>query len=195
MADVTLYHNPKSRAQIVKWMLEEIGQPYKTIELGYGEPLHTAEYLAINPMAKVPAIVHDGHVVTEAAAICLYLADVFPQAGLAPPTHQRHAYYRWTLFAAGPVEQAMMDHYRKLVPDAEQQVMLGYGTWERVITGLETAVSASDYIAGDSFSAADVYFGSQLHWCISFGMLEDRPAFSAYLERLRRRPAFQRTMG
>ena len=195
MGEILFYHNPRSRGQIAKWMLEETGCAYTTIELDYGAPMRTEAYLAINPMAKVPAIVHDGRVVTETAAICLYLADTFPDAGLAPPPNQRHAYYRWTLFAAGPVEQAVMDRHRKLAPDAEQQGMIGYGTWERVISAMELAVSASDYVAGDRFSAADVYFGSQLHWCTSFGLLEERPAFSAYLQRLRSRPAFLRAMG
>ena len=195
MSELIFYYNPRSRAQTVHWMLEEVGQPYETVLLDYGAQMKSADYLAINPMGKVPAIVHHGRVVTEAAAICLYLADAFPQAGLAPPPEHRQAYYRWTLFAAGPVEQAMMDGYRKLVPDEQQQVMVGYGSWDRVISALETAVSATDFVAGDRFSAADVYFGAQLDWCTRFGIMEARAPFTAYLERIRARPAYQRSMG
>ncbi len=195
MSELQFYHNPKSRAQIVHWMLEELGEPYQLIAMNYGDALHTPEFLAINPMAKLPAIVHNGHVVTETAAICLYLADAFPEAGLAPPADQRHAYYRWILFAAGPIEQAMMDRHRQLAPDAKEQTMIGYGTWERAISVMASAVPATGYLTGPQFSAADVYFGSQLHWLVQFGMLEDRPAFHGYLQRLRCRPAFQRAMG
>lgn len=194
MSELIFYFNPKSRAQTAHWMLEEVGQPYETVTLEYGPQMKSADYLAINPMGKVPAIVHHGRVVTEAAAICLYLADAFPEAGLAPPPAQRQAYYRWTLFAAGPVEQAMMDGYRKLTPDEQQQVMVGYGSWDRVMTALETAVSGTDYVAGDRFSAADVYFGAQLDWATRFGAMEAGAAFTAYLERLRARPAYQRSM-
>ncbi|HRE36661.1 MAG TPA: glutathione S-transferase, partial [Sphingopyxis terrae] len=105
--DLIFYTNPMSRGQIVRWMLEEVGAPYQTQILGYDDSMKGADYLAINPMGKVPAIVHRGKVVTECAAICAYLADAFPDAGLAPPLEARADYYRWLFFAAGPLETAV----------------------------------------------------------------------------------------
>lgn len=190
---LVFYTNPQSRGMTVRFMLEELGVPYETVILDYEGAMKTPEYLAINPMGKVPAIVHDGHVVTECAAICAYLADAFPEAGLAPPPGERADYYRWMFFAAGPVEAAIMDRYRKLEPDAEQQRMIGYGTFERAMAAMEAAVSKTEWIAGDRFSAADVYAGSQLDWPMKFGMIEATPALTAYLERLRARPGYVRT--
>src|SRR3569623_1649044 len=105
--DLVFYTNPMSRGRIVRWMLEEVGQPYRTELLEYETGMKAAQYLAINPTGKVPAIVHGGTVVTEGAAICAYLADAFPQAGLAPALDDRGDYYRWLFFAAGPVEAAV----------------------------------------------------------------------------------------
>jgi glutathione S-transferase len=107
MADLTLYTNPMSRGRIARWMVEEVGQPYDTVLLEYGGSMKGADYLAINPMGKVPAIRHGETIVTEGAAICAYLADAFPEAGLAPPPAERGAYYRWLFFGAGPLEQAV----------------------------------------------------------------------------------------
>ncbi|MBC7504499.1 MAG: glutathione S-transferase, partial [Sandarakinorhabdus sp.] len=125
-------------------------------------------------------------------AICAYLADAFPEAGLAPPAGQRADYYRWLFFGAGPVEAANMDKYRKLEPDAEQQRMVGYGTFERTMSALDTAVTRHPWLAGDTFSAADVYAGSQIDWPMQFGMLEPTPALSDYITRLRARPGYVR---
>ncbi len=190
MTDLVLYTNPQSRGRTARFMLEELGVPYETVILDYEGAMKTPEYLAINPMGKVPAIRHGDQIVTECAAICAYLADAFPAAGLAPPARQRGAYYRWLFFGAGPVEAAIMDKYRKIEPDAEQQRMIGYGDFDRVIAALDAAVTRTPWLAGDSFSAADVYAGSQIDWPMQFGMLEPTPALSDYIERLRARPGY-----
>jgi glutathione S-transferase len=192
MSEVIFYTNPQSRGQTVRWMLEEVGAPYESVILDYGTTMKAPDYLAINPMGKVPAIRHGGQVVTECAAICAYLADAFPAAGLAPPLANRAAYYRWLFFAAGPVEQAIMDRFRKFEPDAEQQTMIGYGSFPAVLAALEQAVGTGEWLAGDSFSAADVYAGAQIDWPLQFGMIEPNPVLLAYVERLRARPAYQK---
>ena len=192
MSGIIFYTNPQSRGQTVRWMLEELGEPYETVLLDYGTTMKSPGYLAINPMGKVPAIRHGRHIVTEGAAICAYLADAFPQAGLAPAPSDRAAYYRWLFFAAGPVESAMLDHFRKIVPEGEQKLMAGYGSWEDVLNALEIAVADTEWIAGDRFSAADVYAGSAIDWPAKFGMIQPTPKMAAYLERLRVRPAYGR---
>ncbi|KAB7643621.1 glutathione S-transferase family protein [Polymorphobacter fuscus] len=190
--DLILYTNPQSRGRTARFMLEEVGVPYETVILDYEGAMKTPEYLAINPMGKVPALRHGDQTVTECAAICAYLADAFPDAGLAPPPARRGDYYRWLFFAAGPVEAAIMDRYRKLEPDDEQQRMLGYGDFDRTIAAIDAAVTRHPWLAGDDFSAADVYAGSQIDWPMQFGMLTPTPALSDYVERLRARPAYVR---
>ncbi|PAX06508.1 glutathione S-transferase family protein [Sphingomonas lenta] len=192
MADLTLYTNPHSRGRIARWMLEEVGQPYDVEVLGYGGTMKAAEYLGVNPMGKVPAIVHHGQVVTETAAICAYLADAFPEAGLAPEPHERADYYRWMFFAAGPVEAAVTNHSMKVVPDEKQQTMAGYGNFELAMRVLESAVAKHPYVAGDRFTAADVYVGSSIGWYTRFGIIQRNAAYDAYLERIESRPAFKR---
>lgn len=189
---LTFYTNPMSRGRIVRWMLEEVGAPYETVVLDYATTMKDESYLAINPMGKVPAIVHDGHVVTEGAAICAYLADAFPEAGLAPPLGERADYYRWLFFAAGPVEHAVTNRSLGVTPTSDQQRMAGYGHLDLVVDVLEQAVTAHPYIAGETFSAADVYAGSQVAWGVMFGSLPKRPAFEAYLGRILSRPAYKR---
>jgi len=174
MMTLVFYTNPQSRGRIARWMLEEVGAPYDTVLLGYADSMKAAEYLAINPMGKVPAIVHDGHVVTECAAICAYLADAFPDAGLAPPTTGRANYYRWLFFAAGPVEQAVIDRSRKIEVTPEQGRMVGYGSYDTTVDALEAAVKGRSFIAGGRFSAADVYVGSHIAWGMMFGTLPKR---------------------
>ncbi len=186
-ADLVLYTNPQSRGRIARWMLEEVGTDYETVLIEYGDAMKSPEYLKVNPMGKVPAIMHRGEVVTESAAICLYLADAFPEAELAPQAH-RAAYYRWMLFAAGPVEAAATNHTLGFKVPADKESMVGYGTYARMIDTLAAALGQHDYIAGDAFTAADVYVGSFL----DYGFLEHRPAFDDYLLRLRDRPAFKR---
>ena len=195
MADeLVFYTHPKSRGRIVRWMLEEIGQPYRTELLDYGTTMKAPAYLAINPMGKVPAIRHGDTVVTEAAAICAYLADVFPEARLAPPPGDRlrGPYYRWLFFVAGPLEAAWTNKAMGFVVPPERERMMGYGRFETVIDVLEQAVSRAEYLVGDRFTAADVYVGSGIGFGMQFGMIEKRPAFERYWQRLSARPAAQR---
>jgi glutathione S-transferase len=175
-------------------MLEEIGQPYRTEVLDYGTTMKAPAYLAINPMGKVPALRHGDVVVTEAAAICAYLADAFPQAGLAPPPGDRlrGPYYRWLFFAAGPVEAAVSNKAFGFVVPPEREGNIGYGSFERVMNTLEQAVSRADYLVGDKFTAADVYVGSQIGFGLMFKTVEPRPAFQQYWQRISARPAHAR---
>lgn len=192
MTDLVLYTNPMSRGRIARWMLEETGADYRTEILEYGTTMKAPEYLAINPMGKVPAIRHGDTVVTECAAICAYLADAFPQANLAPALNDRGSYYRWLFFTAGPLEAAIADRTLGVEVPADKQRMVGYGSYGQVMDALEKAVSAAPYIAGDSFSAADVYIGSHISWGLQFGTMETPPAFEAYWKRLESRPAHVR---
>jgi glutathione S-transferase len=188
--ELVLYTNPQSRGRIARWMLEEVGQPYRAEIVGWGPPMK-GDYVSINPMGKVPAITHGDTVVTECAAICAYLADAFPQAGLAPePTSRLRApYYRWMFFAAGPVEAAVTNKALGVTVSPERERMVGYGNFGMVMDTLEGAVTQGEYILGDRFSAADVYLGSQVLWGLQFGSIEKRPAFEAYGKRLAARPA------
>jgi len=193
MADeLIFYTNPMSRGQIARWMLEEVGAPYEPRILDYGTTMKGADYLAVNPMGKVPAVVHDGKVVTECAAICAYLADAFPAAGLAPDVADRADYYRWLFFTSGPVEQAITAKHFGVEPDADQQRMAGFGSLPAALDALESAVAGKAFVAGDRFSAADVYVGSQIDWGLQFGTIPSRPAFEAYVAPLRERAAYKR---
>lgn len=193
MADeLVFYTNPQSRGQIVRWMLEETGADYRTELMDYASTMKAEPYLAINPMGKVPAIVHNGHVVTECAAICAYLAEAFPEAGLAPTAGERADYYRWLFFAAGPMEQAITNNSARFEPSPEQGRMFGYGNYDLAVDTFEKAVSAHPYIAGDRFTAADVYVGATVGWGVAFGTLPTRDAFAAYAERVTSRDAYKR---
>ncbi len=192
MADeLVFYTNPMSRGRIVRWMLEEVGQPYRTEVLEYGTTMKAPEYLAINPMGKVPALKHGDAVITETGAICAYLADAFSQANLAPALgdRRRGPYLRWMFYAAGCVEPAAWLNAMKFEPPEDRRRMVGYGTMGEVLDALEGAVSRGEYILGDMFSAVDVYLGSQIGWGVQFGTLEKRPAFEPYLARIMARPA------
>lgn len=191
-SNILFYTNPMSRGQIARWMLEEIGQPYETIVLDFGTSMKATDYLAINPMGEVPAIVHAGKTVTEAAAICAYLADAFPDSGLTPSTAGRADYYRWLFFAAGPVEAAVTNKALGFVVPEGRERMTGYGTYDHVIDTLESAVSVPMWICGNQFTAADVYVGAQVDWGLTFGTIPSRPAFEDYAGRLRARPAYKR---
>jgi glutathione S-transferase len=162
--ELVFYTNPMSRGRVVRWMLEEVGQPYRTEILGYGTSMKSPDYLAINPMGKVPAITHGGVAVTETGAICAYLADAFPEAGLAPTLGDkaRGPYLRWMFYAAGPVEAAVTNKSLGVEPPVERRPMIGYGCYEDVLNTLERAVYETDYVAGGRFTAADVYFGAQI---------------------------------
>jgi glutathione S-transferase len=192
MTDLVLYTNPMSRGRIARWMLEETGVPYETQVLQYGPEMKSPEYLAINPMGKVPAIRHGEVVVTEGAAICAYLADAFPEAGLAPApgTPERGPYYRWLFFGAGPVEAAVTNGSMGVRTDTPEIMgRVGYGSLPLVLDTLENLLADRDYVLGDRFSAADVYLGAQIGWGLHFGTMDERPGFRAYVERTGSRPA------
>ncbi len=191
MADIAFYTNPMSRGQIARWALHEAGADYDQHLLSYESDMKGDAYLAINPMGKVPAIVHHGKIVTECAAICAYLAEAFPDADLLPYENERADYFRWLFFTAGPAEQAITSNSMQWVPTDEQQRMVGFGSYDRVVDVLEDALTQTDFICGPRFTAADIYVGSQVDWGVTFGSLPTRPVFTAYAERVRARPAYQ----
>jgi glutathione S-transferase len=193
---ITFYTNPMSRGRIVHWMLEEVGAPYEMKVLDFEKREHkTPEFLAINPMGKLPTIMHRGVVVTEAAAICTYLADTFSLGKLAPALDdpRRGTYLRWMFFGAGCVEPAMLDKAMNR-PPVERVGSVGWGTYEDTLNALEQAITPGPYILGDSFSAVDVYIGSQIGWGLFMKSIEPRPSFQAYAARMNERPAHQRVM-
>jgi glutathione S-transferase len=192
MADLIFYTNPMSRGQTVRWMLEEIGQPYETQILDYGTTMKAPDYLAINPMGKVPAIQHNGKIVTEVAAIVCYLADTFPDAGLAPDPKDRADYYRWIFFMSGPVEAAFTAKSMGWEVPQDRQAMAGFGNYDLAIDTLEQALSGRQFIAGDHFTAADLLVGAYIGFMLRFNLLEPRPAFTDYAERVTDRPAYRR---
>lgn len=191
MAELTFFTNPQSRGRIVRWMLEEVGRPYDTEIIVY-EDMKSARYLAVNPMGKVPAVRHRGHVVTECAAICAYLADAFPEAMLGPNAEEKADYYRWLFYAAGPIEHAVTNNFAKWVPAPEQGRMFGYGSFDMVVSVLDDLFTSRDYICGNRFTAADVYVGSQIMFPLQFGMLPERDSFLRYRDRLQARDAYKR---
>lgn len=195
--EITFYYNPRSRAQMAHWMLEEVGAPYKTVlmDLDAGDT-RKPEFLAVNPMGKLPTIVHKGVVVTETAAIIAYLADAFPQAGLAPALDdpQRGAYYRWLFFGAGCFEPALLDTMLKR-PPVEGKGTVGWGSYDDVVAALKQTLAKGPYLLGERFTAADVYVGAEISWAMMFGAsnLKGDPVFDAYVARLHERPAFKRS--
>jgi len=194
--EVVLYSSPMSRGRIVHWMLEEVGAPYRfeVVNLENQEQ-KKASFLAVNPMGKVPAIVHRGTVVTESGAICAYLADVFPAAGLAPAVDSpaRGTYYRWLFFGACCVEPAVIDRMFAR-PAPSRPGALSYGCYEDALATLEKAITPGPYILGTQFSAADVYIGSQIGFGLMTKALEPRAVFVEYANRLQQRPAYRRFM-
>jgi glutathione S-transferase len=192
MTDLIFYTNPMSRGQTVRWMLEEVGQPYETEILDYGTTMKAEPYLSINPMGKVPAIQHKGKVVTEVAAICCYLADAFPAANLAPPPGERADYYRWIFFTSGPVEAAFSNKAAGWEPTPERQRMFGYGNYDLAINNLEKALAGREYIAADHFTAADLFVGANVNFMLAFNLLEPREVFVDYARRMTDRPAYER---
>lgn len=189
--ELVFYTHPMSRGRTVRWMLEEVGRPYRTELREFGSTMKAAEYLAINPMGKVPTLRHGTVIVTETAAICAYLADAFPEARLAPPPGdpRRGPYYRWLFFGAGPLEAAWTNQALGFITPPDRARMAGYGSLDAVLHTLEGALQQTGYLAGDSFTAADLYIGAQLGFGLRFGMIEARPAFVAYADRLAARPA------
>jgi len=193
MGKPVLYHMPQSRGATTLWMNEELGQvcDIKLLNLKAGEQKQP-DYLKLNPMGKVPALSHDGAVVTEAAAICAYLADAFPDAGLAPATTDplRGVYYRWMCFAPSCIEPMMLDKLSKAT--RENSGATGHGTEESVLSAIKSALVNGPFILGETFSAADVVFGSTLNFAIMFGAIANEDPYKSYVERLRERPAFIR---
>ncbi len=194
MADIKFFTNPMSRGQIVRWMLEEVGQPYDTEIVDYAV-MHDDAYRAINPMMKVPAIVHRGRTVTECAGIIAYLADAFPEAGLAPREEEKADYYRWLFFAAGPIEQAVTNKANGFDPSEEKGRMFGYGSYDLAVNTLADQLAGRAFVCGDRFTAADVYVGSQVLWGTQFGTLPSLQPFLDYGGRLSAREAYQRGKG
>lgn len=192
MADLIFYTNLQSRGQTVRWMLEEVGTPYETEILEYGSNMKADPYLAINPMGKVPAIQHNGKVVTEVAAIICYLADAFPEASLAPPPADRADYYRWIFFTSGPIEAAFTNKAAGWEPTPEKQRMFGYGSYDLAIGTLENTLTAKQYLAADHFTAADLFVGANVNFMLQFNLLEPRPVFVDYAARMTDRDAYRR---
>ena len=184
------YTNPMSRAQIVRWALHEVAADYDQVLLEYDTTMKADDYLKINPMGKVPAIDHDGKIITECAAICAYLAEVFPDAGLAPTASEQADYFRWLFFTSGPVEQAIINRSLGFAVTADQERMAGYGNYDRVVDVLDAKFQADQYACGERFTMADVYVGAQIVWGTQFGTLPDRVSFLAYAKRVTDRSAY-----
>ena len=197
--EIVFYHNPRSRSQMVHLMLEEAGAPYRIVPIDLDKGEHkTPSFLALNPMGKLPTIVHRDVVVTETAAIIAYIADTFPSAGLAPPMGDalRGSYYRWLFFGAGCVEPALLDRMMNR-PEVERKSAVGWGSYDEVVAALEKALVPGPWLLGDRFSAADIYVGSQIRFAMMFGAagFKGKTVFDDYVARLSARPAAQRTSG
>jgi glutathione S-transferase len=194
MADLLLYHAVPSRSATVRWMLEEVGEPYdiQLLNLAEGEQ-RKPEYLAVNPQGKVPALRHKGVVVTEVAAICAYLADEFPKARLnvSVGDPRRGVYLQWLFFGPSCIEPAITDRAfpRKEAPRAGA---LGYRDIDQLADIIAKAVAQGPYLLGERFTAADVVIGSGVRWGTMFKLIPERPEFGSYVARLAQRPALQR---
>lgn len=194
MADLTLYHASPSRSSVTLWMLEELGEPYDVLMLNLQNgDQQKPDYLAINPMGKVPALKHKDTVITEVAAICTYLADAFPGAKLNVPigSPRRGVYLKWLFFGPGCLEPAMTD---RVFPRKEQprRAALGYGDYDTAMNVVAQAVAKGPYLMGEQFTAADVVIGSNIRWGMIFKMVPERTEFTAYAERIAARPAARR---
>ncbi|MEP3049957.1 MAG: glutathione S-transferase family protein [Erythrobacter sp.] len=193
MAEFTFYTVGMSRGQISRWALHEADADYDQVAFEWTSK--PDDFAKINPMGKVPALVHHhgghDHLITEAAAINHYLAETHPQAGLLPDTHERAAYFRWLFFAAGPLEQAVMSKMMGWEVPADKAATSGFGTLELALSVAEDWLTTNDFAAGDRFTMADTYFGSQFIWGLRFGSIPETPAFRAYVERITDRPKYQ----
>ena len=192
MAEFTFYTVAMSRGQIARWALHEAGADYEHVVFDWAT--RPESFKDINPMNKVPTLVHHhaghDHVVTEAAAICHYLAETHPEAGLLPDGHERAAYFRWLFFGAGPLEQATVAKAMGWEVPEERSGMAGFGSLELTLNACSGWLSENDFAAGNRFTMADVYFGSQFVWGLRFGSIEEKPAFKAYVERITSRHAY-----
>ena len=196
--EIVFYHNPQSRSSMVHWMLEEAGVPYRVVPIDFAKGEHKApSFLALNPMGKLPTIVHRGVVVTETAAIIAYVADLAPEKGLAPKPGDplRGSYYRWLFFGAGCIEPALIDKMMKR-PEVERKSTVGWGSYEDVVATLKETLDEGPYLLGETFSAADVYVGSEIRWAMMFGApgLKGEKVFDDYVARLAARPVAQRLL-
>lgn len=197
MAEFTFYTNPMSRGQIARWALHEAGADYEQVIVEYG-PDQPEAFTKANPMRKFPTLVHNHddqeHVITEAAAICHYLAETHPDAGLLPNAHEKASYFRYLLFAAGPVEQAITARSMgwDVGDDPQKQGTTGFGSYDRMVDALNTMLTGRDYVCGDRFTMADVYVGSQAIWGVEFGTLPKRDVLVSYAERLKSRDAYMK---
>ena len=190
--DLTFFTHPMTRGRCVRWMLEEIGTPYDTVALEFQTTMKADEFLAINSMGKVPVIRHAGTIVTEAAAICAYLADAFPDVGLAPATTARGDYYRWLFFGAGPLDQAVTMNALGFEVPPDGVGTVGTRPLPQVIDALAKALSQHAFLAGDAFTAADVYVGFNVGFGLRFGTIEPNGTLQSYWDRISDREAFQR---
>ena len=194
MSSMILYTNPMSRGRIIRWMLEEIGVPCELRVMEFGDTMKTPEYLALNPMGKVPTLVDDGAVVTEVVAICAYLAERFPEAALAPPlgSSARAAYWRWLFFIAGPLEMAMTAKQYQWRIDTENSMSVGCGMTDDALHAIEQQLHKGPWLCGDSFTVPDLLLSSYLGWYLRWDMLESRPVYVDYVARAEARAAAQR---
>ena len=190
--ELVFYMHPMSRSRLVRWMLEEIGQPYQTKILEFGHSMKAPEYLLINPMGKVPAIRHGEAIVTEQIAIYIYLADLFPQAGLTPALDdpRRGPYLRWIAYYGASFEPALIDKFMKR--DAAPITQSPYADYDSMLGALESQLAAGPYLFGDRITAADILWGMALTWTMRFGLVPRADVFVRYAERITARPAFQR---
>lgn len=193
MANYTFYTHPMSRGQIARWALHEVSADYDQVLVDWTDK--PAALLAANPMAKVPTLVHHDNgtdrVVTECAAICHYLAEMHPQAGLLPGDNEMAGYFRWMFFAAGPVETAITMSGLGIDVPPGKEGMAGWGSYERTIAALEGHFAGNSFVCGARFTMADVYVGSQVDWGLTFGSIPPAEAFVAYAERLQARSAYK----
>lgn len=192
MAEFTFYTVAMSRGQISRWALHEAGADHEQVVFDWAS--RPDDFTAINPMNKVPALVHHhgghDHVITEAAAINHYLAETHPDKGLLPDAHEKAAYFRWLFFAAGPIEQAVVAAAMGWKVPEERTGMAGFGSLELALSAMEGWLSDNDFAAGSRFTMADTYVGSQFVWGLRFGSIPETPAFKAYVERVTQRPAY-----
>lgn len=191
MSDLIFWTNPMSRGRIVRWMLEECGATYETRVLAYGPEMKSEAYRALNPMGKVPTVQSGDTVVTECAAICCWLAERFPEAGLIPEPQARGAFYRWMFFGAGPVEAAVTaSSFGFDTKDPQEAGRAGWGHLDTVADTLAGLLAdGREWLLGERFSAVDVYLGSQIAWGRSFGTMPERAGLDAYAARITARPA------
>lgn len=194
MSNMTFYTNPQSRGRVVRWMLEEIGQPYDEKIMNFGDDIKSAEFLDINPMGKVPALVHNGTVITEVAAICTYLAEQFPEANLAPLINsgERASYYRWLFIVAGPLEMALTVKAYNWEITKDSAVSISCGQVEDILNVIEQTLTKQAYLCGDQFTTADLVMASYLGFHIMLKILEPKPIFMEYVERCTNREAAKR---